>query len=201
VKIGPGNPDFEDMSVLEAFLRMMPPEQLVLVLQLTNERLAAKEKREITLQELLWWIGVCVLIATINFRGDRRRLWEGGGSYSAYLPSHNLNATGMSHNRFEDIWYAVRWSRQPPEQPVGMSSEWYRWMLVDNFVENINAYRQRTFVPGDHLEADKKVIRWYGVGGGYINKGLPMYLALERKPDNGGEIQNLADVASGIMLR
>jgi hypothetical protein len=27
-----------------------------------------------------------------------------------------------------------------------------------------------------------------------------MYLALERKPDNGGEIQNLADVASGIML-
>jgi hypothetical protein len=27
-----------------------------------------------------------------------------------------------------------------------------------------------------------------------------MYLALERKPDNGGEIQNLAVVASGIML-
>jgi hypothetical protein len=44
-KIGPGNPDFEDMSVLEAFLRMMPLEQLALVLQLTNERLAAKEKR------------------------------------------------------------------------------------------------------------------------------------------------------------
>jgi hypothetical protein len=74
-------------------------------------------------------------------------------------------------------------------------------MLVDNFVENINAYRQRTFVPGDHLKADEMVIRWYGVGGGYVNKGLPMYLALERKPDNGGEIQNLADVASGIMLR
>ena len=28
-----------------------------------------------------------------------------------------------------------------------------------------------------------------------------MYLALERKPNNSGEIQNLADVASGIMLR
>ena len=27
-----------------------------------------------------------------------------------------------------------------------------------------------------------------------------MYLALERKPDNGGEIQNLADIPSGIML-
>ena len=33
-----------------------------------------------------------------------------------------------------------------------------------------------------------------------MDAGLPMYLALERKPDNGGEIQNLADVASGIML-
>jgi hypothetical protein len=82
-----------------------------------------------------------------------------------------------------------------------MSSERYRWMLVDDFVENINAYGQRTFVPGNHLEADETVIRWYGIGGGYVNKGLPMYLALERKPNNSGEIQNLADVASGIMLR
>ena len=33
----------------------------------------------------------------------------------------------------------------------------------------------------------------------YVNKGLPVYLALERKPDNSvGEIQNLADVALGI---
>ena len=28
-----------------------------------------------------------------------------------------------------------------------------------------------------------------------------MYLDLERKPDNGGKIQNIADVASEIMLR
>ena len=33
-----------------------------------------------------------------------------------------------------------------------------------------------------------------------MDTGLPMYLALERKPDNGGEIQNHADVVSGIML-
>ncbi len=33
-----------------------------------------------------------------------------------------------------------------------------------------------------------------------MDAGLPMYLALERKPDNGGEIQNLADITSGIML-
>jgi hypothetical protein len=36
--------------------------------------------------------------------------------------------------------------------------------------------------------------------GVFVDAGLPMYLALERKPDNSGEIQNLVDVASGIML-
>jgi hypothetical protein len=81
-----------------------------------------------------------------------------------------------------------------------MSSERYCWMLVDNFIDNINEYRSKLFDPGDHLEANETVIRWYGVGGAFVNAGLPMYLALERKPDNSGEIQNLADVASGIML-
>jgi hypothetical protein len=73
-------------------------------------------------------------------------------------------------------------------------------MLINDFVANIDKYRQRTFVPGGNLEADETVIRWYGKGSAFVDAGLPMYLALERKPDNGGEIQNLADVASGIML-
>jgi hypothetical protein len=33
-----------------------------------------KDKRKMTHQELLWWIGECVLIAGINFWGDRRKL-------------------------------------------------------------------------------------------------------------------------------
>jgi len=82
---------------------MMPPEQLDLVLELTIERLAAKKKKELTRQELLRWIGVCMLIASINFRGKRRKLWEGGGAASKYLPSYDLRATGMSRNRFDDI--------------------------------------------------------------------------------------------------
>jgi hypothetical protein len=74
-------------------------------------------------------------------------------------------------------------------------------MLVNDFVANINEYRARTFVPGGHLEADESMIRWYGVGGSFVDAGIPHYAAIERKPDNGAEIQNLADVASGIMLR
>jgi hypothetical protein len=161
-RIAPGNPEYSIMSPLQAFLHIMPPAQLMLMLlELTNERLVEKEKQEMTRQELLRWIGVCVLIAGINFCGRRRKLWEGGGAASKYLPSYDLRATGMSRNRFDDIWYAVRWSCQPPEQPHSMSSEQYRWMLVDDFVANINEYRMRTFVPGGHLEADESMICWY----------------------------------------
>jgi hypothetical protein len=102
-RIAPGNPEYMDMSRLEAFLHMMLPAQLALVLELTNARLAAKEKKEMTGQELLWWIGVCMLIASINFCGDHHKLWEGGGATSKYLPSYDLRATSMSRNRFDDI--------------------------------------------------------------------------------------------------
>jgi hypothetical protein len=72
-RIAPGNPEHSIMSPLQAFLHMMPPAQLTLMLDLTNERLVKKEK-EMTRQELLRWIGVCVLIAGINFCGRRRNL-------------------------------------------------------------------------------------------------------------------------------
>jgi hypothetical protein len=39
-RIAPGNPDFADMLAINAFLHVMPPEQLVLVLEFTNKRLA-----------------------------------------------------------------------------------------------------------------------------------------------------------------
>jgi hypothetical protein len=34
--ISPGSTEFEDMTPLEAFLLMMPPDQLKLILKLTN---------------------------------------------------------------------------------------------------------------------------------------------------------------------
>ena len=43
-------------------------------------------------------------------------------------------------------------------------------------------------------------LRWYGVGGEWINKGIPYYVAMERKPDNCIEVQNVADVIRGIIL-
>ena len=38
-------------------------------------------------------------------------------------------------------------------------------------------------------------------GGHWINLGLPMYIAIDRKPENGCEIQNACCGRSGIMMR
>ena len=75
-KIAPGNRDFEDMMPLKAFLHMMPPEQLTLMLELTNERVMEKGKQEMTRQELLRWLGVCILIGSIKFgvRGPQEKM-------------------------------------------------------------------------------------------------------------------------------
>ena len=43
--------------------------------------------------------------------------------------------------------------------------------------------------------------RWYGIGGHYINAGLPQYIAIDRKPENDCEIPNAADGVSGIMMQ
>jgi hypothetical protein len=73
-RIAPGNPDFADMPAIAAFLHMMPPELLALLLVLTNERSAVKGEMELTRQELLRWIGLCILIASINFQGEHLKL-------------------------------------------------------------------------------------------------------------------------------
>ncbi len=125
-KVFSGNREFQDMTPLEAFLMMMPPDGLDLILELTNKNFELSGKKELSLQELLRWFGVIILMSASNFRGGRRTLWEGGGSVSKYLPPVNLKATGMSPNCWEDIWYAIRWSHQPSEKPPEMSSERYR---------------------------------------------------------------------------
>ena len=43
--------------------------------------------------------------------------------------------------------------------------------------------------------------RWYGQGSHWINHGLPMYVAIDRKPENACEIQNAACGHSGVMIR
>ncbi len=52
-RIPQGNLEYNIMSPLQAFLHMMPPAQLMLMMELTNKRLVSSEKQEMTRQDLL----------------------------------------------------------------------------------------------------------------------------------------------------
>ena len=76
----------------------------------------------------------------------------------------------------------------------------YRWMLVDDFIQSFNDHRARNFKPSWRVCIDESIVRWYGIGGDWINAGLPHYVAIDRKPENGCEIKNAACGESGIMM-
>jgi hypothetical protein len=82
-----------------------------------------------------------------------------------------------------------------------MDLEEYRWLLVDDFIKNFNLHRINHFRPSELICVDESMSRWYGHGGEWINAGLPNYVAIERKPENGCEIQNAACGVSGVMLQ
>ena len=68
-------------------------------------------------------------------------------------------------------------------------------------MHNFNEHRANYFTPSDCICVDESMSRWYGQGGHWINHGLPQYVAIDRKPENGCEIQNSACGRSGVMLR
>ena len=56
------------------------------------------------------------------------------------------------------------------------------------------------FFLSEWICVDESMSRWYGLGGSWINIGLPMYVSIDRKPESGCEIQNAACGISGVML-
>jgi hypothetical protein len=82
-----------------------------------------------------------------------------------------------------------------------MDDETYRWRLIDDFVKSFNDHRIKQFVASDLICVDESMSRWYGQGGSWINMGLPMYVAIDRKPDSGCEIQTACCGKSGVMLQ
>ena len=64
----------------------------------------------------------------------------------------------MPRMRFEDLWKCIRWSDQPSERPEGMTSEQYRWRLVDDFVAKFNKHRRAaSFPPSELICVDESI--------------------------------------------
>ena len=73
-----------------------------------------------------------------------------------------------------------------------MIHEAHQWKLVEDFVNNFNEYHTQIFSPLDLICADESILWWYGQGDHWINLGLPRYVAIDKKLENGADIQNYA---------
>ena len=188
------------MSLLDVFLLMFPPDHLIKIITLTNRKLRAKRFKEITKGQLIKFFGI-IIIGTRFVFGNRRDLWNKTSVSHLIDPLNFGGRTGMTKNRFDEIWSCIRFSDQPEERYEGESSMAHRWKLVDDFVDAFNEYRASNYSPSDRICVDESISRWYGLGGHWINCGLPNYVAMDRKPENGCEIQDACDGRSKVMIR
>ena len=171
---------------------MLPPKQLTDMVNWTNIQLLKSSMKETTPSEVLKFFGILILTTTFEFT-SRTSLWN-TTAWSKYRPAPQFRLTVS----------CMRWSFQPAVPTFkgeSASSEVFRWKLVDDFVKNFNEHRANYFNPSEMICVDESMSRWYGQGGHWINHGLPQYVAIDRKPENGCEIQNAACGMSGVMLR
>jgi Transposase IS4 len=139
-------------SPLDYFMATMPASTLHRIVSLTNEKLREKEMDPMCMAELLRFFGICILITRCEFE-NRRDLWS-LSTGCRFLTPMNLGQTGMSRNRFEALWTMVTFSKQEPTLPEGMSSQEYRWQLVDDFVDDYNRHRRSCFRPSKRVSTD-----------------------------------------------
>ena len=196
---GTGGLDLLNHSRLDLFVLMFPPQQLMETVMFTNVVLQRKNKMETSQGEILRLFGIMILATKFEFL-SRASLWS-TVAQSKYRPAPSFGRTGMSRIQFDNLFSNLRFGNQPAERPPNLSSGQYRWLLVDNFINNFNKHRARNFIPSERICVDKLISCWYGQGGSWINQGLPQYVAIEQKPENGCKIQNAACGCSGVMIR
>ena len=117
---------------------LFPPEQLKLILQLTNNELAMARKNYTTAGEMVKFFVVMLLVTWFEF-GYRASLWS-NMSTNKYIPARWFSLTGIPQKRFNDLWMCIRFSDQPRNHPSEMTSEQYCWRLVDDFIKNFNKH-------------------------------------------------------------
>lgn len=177
------------------FTWMFPMSHLGSIVTLTNVNLNRNGKLATTASEILRFMGVIVLMSRYEF-GRRRDLWA-TSSDNKYIPAPNFGKI-MAQHRFHTLRANIRFSDAGSTDDDGEAN---RWGLVDDFVKAINQHREFFVTPSDLICVDESMSRWYGLGGDWIDVGLPTYRAIDRKPENGCEIKNSACGRSGIMLR
>jgi Transposase IS4 len=140
-----------------------------------------------TRTELLKFIGVIVLSTKYEFC-NRSDLWSVRSKSKYEMTPQFGTLTGMKRGRYDFIYHHLRFSNQPVEQGA-LNYETWSWMLIDDFIKAFNDHRASHMIVSDRLCVDESFSRWwYGMGGFYINIGLPCYISMDRKPEDGCKI-------------
>ena len=71
---------------------------------------------------------------------------------------------------------------------------------IQDFLKAIKNHRRSFVIPFEKKIFDETMPRWYGFWGSWSDIGLLHYVALDRTPENGREIQSVACGRSGIIL-
>lgn len=89
-----------------------------------------------------------------------------------------------------DLW------KQSSDEIVKVSSKTTNvkeeWKPVEEVLCAINRSREERMVPCEFISVDESTSRWYGLGGNWCREGLPHYVAIDWKPENGCEIKQAA---------
>ena len=178
---------------------MFPPEEIELILRITIYQLEEHSIKTTSIGEILKFFGIWILATRFEF-GSRHALWSNTTS-SKYIPGPSFVKTGMVCNRSDNLWQHIGFSDRKDTHSGEMSSEKFQWTSINHFVTNFNKHCVKIFIPGANVCVDETISKWYGLEGELINIGLPMYVAIDRKPDNGCKIQDVAHGRSKIMIR
>ena len=179
---------------------LFPPEQLQPILQLTNNELAMARKNYTMTGEIVKFFGVMLLATQFEF-GSQASLWS-NTSTNKYIPAPSFGLTGMPRKQFNDLWMCIMFSDQPCNRPSEMTLEQYHWRLVDDFVKNFNEHRAQIFFHQMRFALTSPCPG--GMGKAAIGSTMAcqcMLLTIDRKPENGCEIQNTACGRSGVMIQ
>ena len=190
--------EWRERPAIDYFYMMFPMEHLPRILRMTNTALGRAKHGLTTASEILGFFGVLILMSRYEFGGTRRNLWR-KESDRKYMVAPNFGRA-MTRRRFDAIFSGISFNNQPMETGA-MTSVQHRWALVNDFLNAINDHREKQFSPSDTICVDESMVRWYGLGGHWIDIGLSFYSAIDRKPESSCELKTAACAKSGIMIR
>jgi hypothetical protein len=147
-------------SPYKCFMAMFPQDQPARIVRLTSKRLEDRKKTTTSAGEVPKFIEVLILATRFDF-GGRHDLWSTTGANRLLIGPNFRAKTGISRNRYDDLWSCMMFSDQT-DQLESESSIKQRWKLVTDFVDSINDHRQARFTPSEVICFDQSILRWYG---------------------------------------